>query len=169
MLTIVADLLLTDSFLIKGRIEGKYARLSKVLDAARCRFVALREATLVDLQTRERITTPRLHVNLDEILLAHELVDSGGDLYQRSIAQDRALVEIRAFHAGQVQIEIAGLVRPGAYELGDVTKRFFVMEEPRLRGIQLDHEDLSILQNLPYVIVNKNRLAYIYDFEDVAR
>ena len=165
MLTMVADLLLTDGFLIKGRVENKYARLSKVLDEYRRRFLPVREATLIDLHSRERITTPRVHVNIDEVVLAHELVDAGGDLYQRTLARDRDSVEIRAFYAGTVNLELAGRVRPNAYELGDVTKKFFVMEEPRIRGVRLeDDTDLSLLHGLPYVIVNKDRLAYIYDF-----
>jgi hypothetical protein len=35
MLTIVTDLFLTDSFLIKGEVERKYARLSHMLDERR--------------------------------------------------------------------------------------------------------------------------------------
>ena len=71
MLTIVSDLLLTDSFLIKGNIENKYTRLSQVLDETRRYFVKVRDATLIDLNSCERIQTPLLHVNVDEILLAH--------------------------------------------------------------------------------------------------
>jgi hypothetical protein len=79
MLTIVSDLLLTDSFLIKGNIENKYTALSQVLDEHRRYFIKVRDATLVDLNRCERINTPLLHVNVDEILLAHEFLDSGGD------------------------------------------------------------------------------------------
>ena len=61
MLTIVSDLLLTDSFLIKGNIENKYTRLSQVLDEHRRYFVKVRDATLVDLNSCERINTPLLH------------------------------------------------------------------------------------------------------------
>ena len=70
MLTIISDLLLTDSFLIKGQIENKYTRLSQLLDEYRRYFIRVRDATLVDLNTRERILTPYVHVNVDEVLLA---------------------------------------------------------------------------------------------------
>ena len=75
MLTIVSDLLLTDAFLIKGQIEGKYTRLSQLLDEYRKFFIRVRDATLIDLNTKDRIQTPLLHVNVDEILLAHEYLD----------------------------------------------------------------------------------------------
>ncbi len=77
--TIVSDLLLTDSFLIKGNVEGKYTRLSQILDEQRKYFLKIHDATLVDLNSCERIQTPMVHVNVDEILLAHEFLDSGGD------------------------------------------------------------------------------------------
>ena len=72
MLTIVTDLFLTDSFLIKGEVEKKYARLSHMLDEYRKYFLRVRNATLVDLNTCDRIQTPLLQVNMDEILLAHD-------------------------------------------------------------------------------------------------
>ncbi len=166
MVTIVADLFVTDTFLIKGRVEGKYARLSKVLDDARRLFVPVREATLVDLQSRERVITPRVHVRLDEIVLAHELVDVGGDLFQASLAKDRESVRIRAFHAGRSNLEVSGRVRPNAYEPTDGARRFFVMEAPEIRGVRLEGDkDLEILQGLPYVIVNRETLSYVYDFD----
>ena len=79
MLTIVSDLLLTDAFLIKGQIENKYTRLSQLLDEYRKYFIEVRDATLIDLNSRDRIHTPLLHVNLDEVLLAHELIETAGD------------------------------------------------------------------------------------------
>ena len=85
MLTIVSDLILTDAFLIKGQIENKYTRLSQVLDEYRKYFIKVRDATLIDLNTRDQIQTPLLHVNIDEILLAHELID---ECRQRTVVID---------------------------------------------------------------------------------
>ena len=39
MLTLVSDILLTDTFLIKGTVEDKYTRLSQVLDEHRKFFL----------------------------------------------------------------------------------------------------------------------------------
>ena len=94
MLTLVSDLLLTDAFLIKGKVQDKYTRLSQVLDEHRKFFLKVRDATLIDLKTRERIQTPLLHVNVDEILLAHELLDESGDQYLRALSQDEELHKV---------------------------------------------------------------------------
>lgn len=166
MLTIVSDLLLTDCFLIKGNVEHKYTRLSQFLDEHRRYFLRVRDATLIDLRSCDRIHTPLLQVNLDEVLFAHEYLDEAGDEYARMLASDQVLHKVRLFYTGQVNLELAGLVRPGAYEADDhITRRFFVLRKPQLRGLD-DHGDdeLKALTSLPYLIMNKLRLSYIYDF-----
>ena len=131
MLTIVSDLLLTDAFLIKGQVENKYTRLSQLLDEYRKYFLVVRDATLVDLNTRDRITTPLLHVNVDEILLAHELIETAGDPLAARLADEVQTQRVRAFYTGNLNVEIAGDVRPGSYEADDrSTRRFFVMQRP---------------------------------------
>ncbi len=166
MLTIVSDLLLTDSFLIKGNVENKYTRLSQVLDESRRYFLRVRDATLIDLKTCDRIQTPLLHVNMDEILLAHEFIDEAGDETQKRFAGEPELNRVRVFYTGNLNVELAGYTRPQAYEADDhATRRFFVMRKPSVRGFN-DHgdEDLKLLNGLGYVILNKLRLSYIYDF-----
>jgi hypothetical protein len=166
MLTIVSDLLLTDSFLIKGNIENKYTRLSQVLDEHRRYFIKVRDATLVDLSSCERINTPLLHVNVDEILVAHEFLDNGGDPAQRDLAKNQSLHRVRVFYTGALNMELGGEVRPGSYEADDrSTRRFFIMRHPVLRGFNdRGDPDLKLLTKLPYVILNKLRLSYVYDF-----
>lgn len=166
--TIVTDLLLTDAFLIKGVIEQKQKRLSTHLDETRSQFVSVRDATLVDVRSRNAIQTPRILVNVERIVLAHEFLDTASDLYQKNLSQNRDLVPIRVFHVGALNFEIAGETRPGSYEIHNPTKRFFVIERPRLRGVEWRGEDdeLSILDRLDYVIVSKARLSYIYDFNE---
>jgi Family of unknown function (DUF6812) len=166
MLTIVSDLFLTDSFLIKGNVENKYTRLSQILDEHRKYFVRVRDATLVDLNSRERISTPLLHVNLDEVLLAHEFIDGAGDQKRAELAAEARLHRVRVFYTGSLNVELAGEVRPGAYEADDrVTRRFFIMRKPKVRGFNTyGDQDLALLDNLPYAILNKVRLSYIYDF-----
>ncbi len=58
------------------------------------------------------------------------------------------------------------MIRPGAYEVtASATRRFFVMREPELRGFNhRDDHELKQLINMPYAIVNKARLSYVYDF-----
>ena len=166
MLTIVSDLILTDCFLIKGRVDGKYARLSQVLDETRRYFLRVRDATLVDLNSCERIHTPLLHVNVEEILIAHEFLDSGGDPGQRDLAKNQSLHRVRVFYTGSLNVELGGEVRPGSYEADDrSTRRFFIMRAPVMRGFNdRGDEDLQLLTKLPYAILNKLRLSYVYDF-----
>jgi hypothetical protein len=166
MLTIVSDLFLTDSFLIKGEVDRKYDRLSQMLDEYRKYFLKVRNATLIDLNTCDRITTPLLHVNMDEILLAHEFLDSASDQQAAEVYRNVHFNKVRAFFTGHLNVEVGGEVRPGSYEVDDrATRRFFVMRNPQLRGFNArGDDDLSQITGLPYVIVNKTRLSYIYDF-----
>jgi hypothetical protein len=167
MLTIVSDLLLTDSFLIKGQVENKYTRLSQLLDEYRKFFIRVRDATLIDLRSRDRIQTPLLHVNLDEVLVAHELIETAGDPFAAKLTGGSLKYQrVRAFYTGNLNVEVAGEVRPGCYEADDrTTRRFFVMKKPELRGMNLDGDrDLGLLKNLDYAILNKTRLSYVYDF-----
>lgn len=164
--TMVEDLLLTDAFLIKGRVAGKYHRLKKVLEDFDRSFVTVEDAVMVSLRGNDVVRTPRVQVNVKEIILAHELVDMAGDDVQRHLAQDDKSVRIRAFYSGAIQIEIAGRVSPQAYEpaRGAGTK-YFTMRDPVIRGLNLDGpNDLRLLKGLGYAIVQKNKLSYIYDF-----
>lgn len=165
--TIVSDLLLTDCFLIKGRIENKYMRLSQMLDEHRKYFLKVRDATLVDLGTRDRIQTPLLHVNIEEVLLAHELVDGAGDPMRSRLAQDgEKWQKVRVFYTGGLNVELAGEIRPGSYEVTDrAARRYFVMTNPKLRGMDFSGDaDLELLGKMPYAILNKARVSYVYDF-----
>ena len=166
MMTIVSDLFLTDSFLIKGEVQNKYARLSNLLDEHRRYFLKVRNATLVDLNTCDRITTPVLHVNLDEILLAHEFLDTASDPRQAELFKDQKLNKVRLFFTGHLNVEVGGEVRPSSYEVDDrATRRFFVMRNPALRGFNTrEDKDLGLLSRMSYVIINKTRLSYVYDF-----
>jgi hypothetical protein len=168
MLTIVSDLFLTDSFLIKGEVERKYARLSQMLDEHRRYFLKVRNATLIDLNTCDRIQTPLLHVNMDEILLAHEFLDVAGDPQHAQLAKEQATNKVRVFFTGHLNIEVGGEVRPGSYECDDrATRRFFVLRNPTVRGFNArEDQDLGLMLKLPYVIVNKTRLSYVYDFNE---
>ena len=167
MLRIVSELLLTDACLIKGQVENKYTRLSQLLDEYRKYFVKVRDATLIDLNSRDRIQTPLLHVNVDEILMAHELIETAGDPHAAALATAGITYQrVRTFYTGNLNVEVAGEVRPGCYESDDrSTRRFFVMHKPEVRGMRLEgDEDLELLKKLPYLILNKTRLSYVYDF-----
>lgn len=162
----VEDLFLTDAFLIKGRLSGKYQRLTRMLEEADRTFLTIEDAVMISLRGNDVVRTPRVQVNTREIVLAHELVDMAGDAAYRKLAQDDKTVRIRAFYSGSIQIEIAGRIAPRAYEPSKgVGRRYFVMLEPVIRGLNLDGaNELRLLKGLEYAIVQKSRLSYVYDF-----
>ena len=169
MLTLVSDVFLTDHFLIKGTVENKYTRLSQLLDGHRRRFLKIKDATLVDLKSRDRIQTPQLHVNLDEVLMAHEFLDTAGDSTMAQLSQYADWNHrVRVFYTGALNLEVAGSIRPGCYEITDhKSGRFFVIKSPVVRGVEWEEdEDLKLLESLDYAILNRERLAYIYDFNE---
>lgn len=169
MLTLVSDVFLTDHFLIKGTVEGKYTRLSQLLEGYRKRFITVKDATLVDLKSRERIQTPQLLVNLSEVILAHEFLDTASDPTMAQLAKHAVHNhKVRVFYTGSLNLEVAGEIRPGCYEVTDQRSgRFFVIKNPVLRGVEWDgDDDLKLLSTLDYAILSRDRLAYIYDFNN---
>lgn len=164
--TLVEDLFLTPDFLLKGRLPNKARRLSDLLEEGR-QFLAMVDATMVSLATQEVIRTPSLLINSNEVLLAHELIEVAGDEIQRRLAQRRQRSSrIRAFYSGRTPLELTGRTEPLAYEgKGQEARRYFVLEQPEFRGLDLAHPELSVLAGLPYVIVRRERLAYLYDLD----
>lgn len=162
----VEDLFLTDVFLIKGRLPNKTKRLTNLLEDFARTFLPVHDATLVSLRSREVIRTATVMVNVAEVVLAHELVDVAGDetLRRLAVGGDKR-GRIRAFYNGATQFEIAGQIEPGAYEAGPVSgRKYFIMQRPVLRGLDLKHPELALLQGLDYGILAKDRMAYVYDF-----
>ncbi len=163
---IVEDLFLTNAFLIKGRLANKYRRLTAMLNEADGTYLEIEDAVMISLRGKEVIRTPSVLINPKEIILAHELLELSGDIALRGLAEPNKTVRIRAFYNGVVQIELAGKIAPGAYEPAhNGGSRYFIMQEPVVRGLNLKlNEELSLLHGLDYAIVQKDHLAYVYDF-----
>jgi hypothetical protein len=162
----VEDVLLTDVFLIKGRIPNKTKRLTNMLEDWTRAFLPVHDATLVSLRSREVIRTPVVMVRVGELVMAHELVDVAGDETMRRLAgHTEKPSRIRAFYNGATQFEIAGQIEPGAYETAPIgARKYFIMQKPVFRGIDLQNPDLKLLGNLDYAILRRDRMAYVYDF-----
>jgi hypothetical protein len=162
----VEDLFLTEMFLIKGRLFNKQKRLTNLLEDYTNTFLPVRDATLVSLRSNEVIRTPSVMVNVNQVILAHELVDVAGDEGMRRLAAAHEKnAKIRAFYSGVTQFEISGQIEPGAYESHQPKVcKYFVMQKPVVRGIELGHPELALLKSLDYAIVRSDRMAYIYDF-----
>ena len=162
--TFVEDVFLTDAFLIKGRLRNKSKRLSNQLEDHSRSFLQIDDATMISLRGHEVIRTPTVMVNVTEIIFAHELLDVAGDETLRRLAMPDKNVRIRAFYNGAVQFELAGAVEPGAYEMQHNARRYFIMQQPSLRGLDLTHPELKFLGEVEYAIVRKDKMAYVYDF-----
>jgi hypothetical protein len=100
------------------------------------------------------------------LVCAQVVVDTARDPRPGQGAIDDKTVRIRAFYKGWIQLELTGSIAPGAYEPAHNSRRwYFVMMEPKIRGLDLEgRAELQVLRALPYVIVRKTKLAYIYDF-----
>lgn len=162
----VEDLFLTDVFLIKGRLPNKSKRLTNVLEDWSRTFLPVHDATMVSLRSGEVIRTPTVMVNTGEVVFAHELVDIAGDETLRRLGSAGTKpTRIRAFYNGATQFELAGQIEPGAYESQPLTgRKYFILQKPLLRGLDLSHPELQLLKGLEYAIVRKDRMAYVYDF-----
>ena len=161
----VEDLFLTEMFLIKGRLLNKQKRLTNLLEDYVHTFLSVRDATLVSLRSNEVIRTPSVMVNVDRVILAHELVDVAGDEGLRRLAANDKSSTVRAFYSGVTQFEISGQIEPAAYEAtGPRAAKYFIMQKPVVRGIELGHPEMALLKSLDYAIVRSDRIAYVYDF-----
>jgi hypothetical protein len=162
--TFVEDLFFTDAFLIKGRLQNKSKRLTNVLEDHNRSFIRVLDATMVSLRAPETIRTPNVLIHVDEILFAHELLDLGSDPAMRRIATQAKSNRVRAFYNGNMQFELAGTIEAGAYEQQPTGRKYFIMQNPVVRGLDLEHPELALLKKLEYAIVRKDKLAYLFDF-----
>lgn len=165
---IIQDVILTDSFLMLGTIANKYRRLSQLLDHYQKLFVPLVDVTMYDHADGEQIHVSDVLVNLDEVIFAHEFVDSGGDIFQKNMCVDGEKTEIRSFYNGRINLELRGYVRQQAYEINKFNNGFFVMEQPQIKGLPGEVPAVTrLVQELPYIIVQKKRISYVFDSQSV--
>ncbi len=164
---LVKDLFLTESFLVKGHVRTGGRRLSNYLNNLGRKFIEVHDATLVGVQQGDRIVTARAMISIDEILLAHELLESAGDeTFKRmsDIEGDLALVNL--YFGGRLPLEVSGKMRKKAYmrtDLGD--QDFLIVNEPTVEGLAGKRpREFQLLKRTPYVIVNKRRIAYVFDY-----
>jgi len=161
---IIQDVILTDSFLMLGTIANKYRRLSQLLDRYQKLFTPMMDVTMYDHADGEQIHVSDVLVNIREVIFAHEFVDSGGDIFQKNLSVDGDKSEIRSFYNGRINLELRGNVRLGAYEMNKFNYSFFIMENPTVKGLPSELEATNrVLQNLPYIIVNKSKISYVFD------
>ncbi len=157
----VKDLLVTDDFLIRGHVATGGRRLTDFLNATPRAFLEVDEATIV----RHRGGAPdgpgAALVKVDEVLLAHELVEAGGDEGLRALAADadRELTGIRLELACRSGLSVTGRVGRRLFaDLG--ANRFIVVDSPEVAGFfGLAGGVPGPIRDLRYLIVNRTRVA----------
>jgi hypothetical protein len=156
------DLLCTDTFMIKGHAKSGSGRLSNFLNTTRRPFLEMEEATLVRHDGTNCITTGHVQVRVNDILFAHELEVSGDESLRTLAERNRNDVEVTALFGGDIGIQISGKVRKRSLDSESTRPHdFIVVVEPRIEGIAIPMNEFEPFKNLPYAIVNRNRLALI--------
>ena len=156
------DLVLTDTFLLKGHINTGSQRLSSFLNSIPKRFLEMNEVTVTDYVRGVRFTNSRMLLRVEDVLLAHELVETGDESLRFLAAQERDEVTVTARFGGATSLIVSGRVSrrtlehdtPGQHE-------FIVLVEPSLEGLTTIPQDA--FKDLPYVIANRGRIALIYE------
>jgi len=163
----VNDLFLTESFLVKGLVKGGGKRLSNFLNSVTAPFIEVLDATMIGVTQGDRIVTARAMIHRNEILLAHELIESAGDSTLKNLSsanEERALVNL--YFSGRLPLEVSGKMLKRAYnrkDLGD--QRFLVVTEPSIEGLGgKKAREFGVLAKAPYLIVNRDRIAYVFDY-----
>jgi len=161
---IVKDIFLTDYFMIKGLVETGGSRLSDYLTRLRRSYVRLHNVTLIDLLDGTSVSAPEAMIQKKEIILAHELLDIAGDATLRQMVDKRSFsLWVDLYHTGNVGMQIRGRIRPEIYEEIDIKREFFVVRDVTVRGINVTvNPQLKRLSSLPYAIINKQQINYIF-------
>jgi hypothetical protein len=158
------DLLFTDTHLIKGHIHTGGQRLSTFLNTTRKRFLEMEEATLIKHSGGESAQAGKMLVSIDDILLAYEMEVTGDEAMRQLGDRIRDEMSITAHFSGDIPLELSGKVRKRAID-ADVLRDhdFVVVLQPVLRGLTAKPApEYSILEDPPYVIANRKRIAHIF-------
>lgn len=163
----VKDLFLTESFLVKGMVHNGGRRLSTYLNGVTAPFIEVHDATLIGVTQGDRIVTARAMIHRDEILVAHELIEAAGDdVLKRLSGRDGERALVNLYFGGRLPLEVSGKMLKRAYnrkDLGD--QKFLVVTEPSIEGLGgKKAREFSVLTKAPYLIVNRDRVAYVFDY-----
>jgi hypothetical protein len=158
------DLLFTDMFLIKGHANTGGQRLSTFLNCTSKPFLEMEEATLTPHDGSGRITAAWMQVRVNDILFAHELEDSGDQGLKLLAERGKDDIEVTAHFGGSTPLKISGRVRKRVLNSDALRHHdFIVIVEPRIEGFPVrPAPEYAGFENLPYAIVNRNRLALIF-------
>ncbi len=158
--------LLTESYLIRGRLEKSRRRLTTYLNKVRRTHIDVLEASLVELDSAHRRDVNVLRVGLSSIVLAHEFVPVESHvLLQEVLGADRRRCPV-SIHLGSTRpIGIRGEVAARVLEeWSDDENPFVVVSAPRFEHLESFGESIqSVFQAFPYVIVGRARVETLLE------
>jgi hypothetical protein len=159
----VKDLLITDRLLLKGHVNTGSKRLSTFLNDHRGQFLEMDEVMLLKHESCERVSVPSMMLRIDEILLAHELGEAGDEVLKGLAERQKDEMSVAVHFNGHTSLQVSGEVRKRAWNAGTLHQHhFIVMVEPKLTGLPLkEAPEYAALKNPSYVIVNRNRIAFV--------
>ena len=129
----IKDLLLTDTFLIKGHLNTGGQRLSTYLNSTPRSFLEVEKAILVNHVQREDAETARILVRVDEIMLAHEMETTGDESLRLLAEPEKDLLAIAAHTGGMTPLKLSGKVSRRAIERDKGSHRPRVTQGERFR------------------------------------
>lgn len=158
------DLLLTDTCLLKGHVSTRGQRLSTFLNTTPRRCIEMSEVTLIQHSRAETLQAMHMMVRVDEILLAHEMDVSGDEVMKLLAEQKRDEVLVNIHFGGAAPIQITGMISRRVIDRDATSDHdFLVILSPQIRGLEGKlAREYAVLEGLPYVIANRDRIAFMY-------
>jgi hypothetical protein len=157
------DLLFTDKYLIKGHAHTGGQRLSTFLNNARKHFLEMEEATLIQHDGGERIQTEWMLMSVSDILFAYEMEQTGDAGLRNLAARDKPETSVAIHLKWDAPIQLSGMVRKRSMNSDMLFNQdFIVVINPILQGFTAKPApEYALLENVPYLIVNRDRIAFI--------
>jgi hypothetical protein len=163
--TVYKDVFLTDRYFIKGNVSPINGRLSNFLDSQRRKFIRIQDAIIIDLEEPGQTPVPAILMNTQEILFAHELIESGGDVFRKHHRPDFDLDYVKMVLRGSQGVTLRGKIRPESLDNDTFGNRFIVLQQPRMDSL---HEalqpEIDLLGSMSYLIVNKDKIGYVFKY-----
>jgi hypothetical protein len=121
------------------------------------------EVTLLEHKGGEPISRSKMLLNTDEILVAHEIGDSGDEGMKALAERQQDDLEVAIHFSGNTPLQLSGKVRKRAINTGALHQNHFVVVvEPQITGLPLrEASEYAFMETVSYVIVNSHRIAFV--------
>jgi hypothetical protein len=159
------DLLVTDAYFIKGHASSGGQRLSTFLGNTQKPFLEMDEVTLIKLDRSGSLEIPWLLVRIEDILIAYEIEETGDEGLKVLAEREADKIRVTAHFVATASFQLIGKVRRRALNTDMAPYHdFIVMIDPKIHGFDAKADpEFIVLEDLPYVIINRKRIALILD------